>query len=250
MIPAYIEARIRRTPPAESYVVPGSTPVLAFGDVQSARVATIGLNPSRIEFTDEEGNFLEGDRRRLATYRSLGTPDLATAPSKVIEQVLSDCNRYFDRRPYRRWFDHLEPILQACGASYYDATACHLDLVQWATDPTWAKLPLAVRGKLITEDASFLNSQLENEGIRLLLINGSGVWLQLRAAMGGKLDLEHDETIEGLSYQATRLDSGRLLGRICVIAWSTNLQSSFGVTSKLKEEIARRVAVLWGTFCR
>jgi hypothetical protein len=68
--------------------------------------------------------------------------------------------------------------------------------------------------------------------------------------MGGKLDLEHDETIEGLSYQATRLDSGRLLGRICVIAWSTNLQSSFGVTSKLKEEIARRVAVLWGTFCR
>lgn len=46
VIPAYIEARIRRSPPKRTCVVPGSTPVLAFGDAPSACVATLGLNPS------------------------------------------------------------------------------------------------------------------------------------------------------------------------------------------------------------
>lgn len=248
MIPPYIEARIRRSQPAESYIVPGSTPVLAFGDVRNAQVATLGLNPSRVEFTDDKGNLLEGDRRRLATLQSLGTPDLATAPSNVIEQVFADCNRYFYQRPYRRWFDQLEPILESCGASYYNGTACHLDLVQWATNPTWGKLAPAVRGRLITEDAAFLNTQLQNEGIRLLLVNGNGVWKQLRAAMVEKLKFEHQEFIEGLSCQNTQLNAGWLLGKIRVIAWNTNLQSSFGVTTELREELARRVALLYGTF--
>ena len=83
----------------------------------------------------------------------------------------------------------------------------------------------------------------------MLLVNGSGVWSQLRAAMAGELTLEQHETIEGLSYHPTVIDSGRFLGRICVIAWNTNLQSSFGVTTKLKEELARRVAVLFENFC-
>jgi hypothetical protein len=162
----------------------------------------------------------------------------------VIEQVLADCDRYFYGRPYRRWFDQLEPILQACSGSYYDGTACHLDLVQWATDPTWAQLDPAVRARLIRQDAAFINAQLQNEGIRLLLVNGNGVLTQLRAAMIGKLSFDRRETIEGLSYHPTSLNSGLLFGKICVVAWNTNLQSSFGVTTELKEELARRVAIL------
>ena len=78
VIPPYIETRIRRSPPERSCIVPGSTPVLAFGDARSARVATLGLNPSRIEFLDKAGVLLEGDNRRLATHASLGLSDLKT----------------------------------------------------------------------------------------------------------------------------------------------------------------------------
>jgi hypothetical protein len=46
------------------------------------------------------------------------------------------CNSYFHGNPYS-WFARLEEVLQAIGASYYEDTACHLDLTQWATDPTW-----------------------------------------------------------------------------------------------------------------
>jgi hypothetical protein len=245
IIPAYIEARIRRSSSEGTYVVPASTPVVSFGDARNARVATLGLNPSRMEFTDDAGVFLEGNQRRLATHASLGLSDLTTASRHVVFQVLEDCNRYFQRQPYRQWFDKLEPILAACGASYYDGTACHLDLVQWATNPTWRKLSLSVRKTLIAEDAAFLTSQLQNESIRLLLVNGASVWKQLQAATLGQLDIEHKEVIHGLAHMDTSLFSGRLFDKIRVVAWSTNLQSSFGVTSSLRDELARRAAVLY-----
>ena len=48
--PGYVEDRIRRPAPERCFVVPASTPVVAFGNPGVARVATLGLNPSRIEF--------------------------------------------------------------------------------------------------------------------------------------------------------------------------------------------------------
>ena len=55
-VPGYVEARIRRPPPEDCRVVVGSTPVVAFGDPRRSRVATLGLNPSRIEFEVKESN--------------------------------------------------------------------------------------------------------------------------------------------------------------------------------------------------
>jgi hypothetical protein len=243
MIARYIDERIRRPPPAEACIVPGSTPVVAFGNVRSAHVATLGLNPSRVKFVDNSGYLLMGEQRRLSTQYSLGIADLCDATAEVIDQVLEDCNQYFQRQPYRRWFDQLLPALKVCRASYYDGTACHLDLVQWATDPTWGKLKPPIRKRLISEDAAFLERQLRNENIRLLLVNGAGVWTQLEKAMRTDLVVSHRDIIDaGLAFHPTYLYSGRLFGKINVIAWSTNLQSSLGVTTRLREEeLPRRI---------
>lgn len=120
-IPPYVEERIRRPVPLNAYVVPGSTPVVAFGEFRRATVATLGLNPSRIEFLDHDGLELAGEARRLATLASLGFPELSSAPSSAVAQVIADCDSYFHRRPYMRWFGQLVPILAACGASYRDS---------------------------------------------------------------------------------------------------------------------------------
>jgi hypothetical protein len=244
-IPEYIECRIRRPIPPDSHVVAGSTPVVSFGDAHSATVATLGLNPSRVEFLDRNGNELVGSLRRLATHASLGTSDFANAPASVIAQVLNDCNSYFDRdrNPYRQWFDQLELVLSACRASYYSGSACHLDLVQWATDPTWGNLrPASLRNRLLDADAPFLIEQLSNENIQLLLVNGMGVVRQLQPTVNASLD--EVEPIVGFGNHDTRLFTGTILDRVRVIAWSTNLQSSFGVTSELRTEIAERVGEL------
>jgi hypothetical protein len=145
-VPQYVADRIRAAVPDGANVVPGSTPVVAFGDVSRARVATVGLNPSRIEF-EVKGAWLDGDKRRLATYRSLGVNTLEGAADDDVAQVLADCYAYFDasRNPHWRWFRPLDKLLEkSVGATYEQRNACHLDLVQWATDPVFGVKPLGV----------------------------------------------------------------------------------------------------------
>jgi len=242
-IPQYVEARIRRPVPANSRVVAGSTPVVSFGNAQTSRVATLGLNPSKNEFL-EAGELLRGDERRLATQESLGLTDLSIAPVSKVLEVLEECNSYFQRRPYREWFDQFMPMLRNCDASYYEGSACHLDLVQWATDPTWGKLERNVRKRLIAEDAGFLASQLQCENLRLMLVNGIGAWKQLRKSMDNDLEFNEVETVTGFAHCDTRLFVGTVFGHVRVMAWSTNIQSSHGVTNELREELARRIKVL------
>lgn len=199
--PSYVAERIRQDPPPDSHVVEGSTPVVAFGDVLHARVATLGLNPSRIEFEVRRVE-LDGSKRRFETTRSLGLVSLADATDTAVAAIFRRCNEYFQRNPYRRWFNRLEPVLRSVGASYYDGTACHLDLSQWATDPTWNGLLPAVRSKLVDRDGPFLARQLEAEQIEVLLLNGAAVVDGFRWVLGTTLDAE-PETVSDRSGPET-----------------------------------------------
>lgn len=126
------------------------------------------------------------------------------------------------RNPYRRWFDQLEPLLNAVGASYYDGSACHLDLVQWATDPKWGALSRSSRRMLLQQDIPFLAAQLEHENVRLLLLNGTAVIRNFRKAFC--VDIEERTRLDDHGHTTTRILSGRLFDRILVVGWSTNIQ--------------------------
>jgi len=237
----HVVARLRR-PPSAAYVVTGSTPVLAFGDSSNAFVATLGLNPSRQEFLDRNGRELNGTARRFETLASLGVPSLDSAPEALLQRVVYACNGYFQANPYRRWFDQLERVLKAVGASYYDGSACHLDLVQWATDPVWSKIPdPGVRDRMLEEDAAFLRHQLTTKSFRLLLINGSGVVRQFESMTG--ISLRPAGSVHGSSAES-RLSVGQLPLGTRVIAWSVNIQSSFGVCNTLRAALASHVGQL------
>ena|GEM_PF-87817 len=237
----HVVARLRR-PPSSEHVVPGSTPVLSFGNASDAVVATLGLNPSRQEFLDQNGRELSGKARRFETLASLGVTSLNSASEAMLRRVVHACNGYFQANPYRRWFDQLEPVLQSVGASYYDGSACHLDIVQWATDPVWSKIPdRAVRGQLLEEDSAFLLHQLRAGSFNLLLINGSGVIRQFEAMTG--ISLQPVGSVHGSSAEAL-ISVGSLPLGPQVIAWSVNVQSSFGVCNALRAALASRVGQL------
>jgi hypothetical protein len=222
-------------------IVPGSTPVLSFGPLSTATVATLGLNPSRDEFLDLDGSELQGNNRRLATLTSLSTTDLSLVHTNTLLQIVNDYETYFGRKPYHHWFDQLDYILAACGASYYNGSACHLDLIQWATDPKWSRLNRSVRSTLLEADAPFLAKQLSNSQVRVLLINGKAVFKQFQSRFG---TLNEEPPIVLNSGEKSDLWSGTVLGTVRVIAWSRNLQSSFGVTSEFRAALRDRVAVL------
>ena len=187
-VPDYVGAMVRRSPPEQCPVVPGSRPVVAFGDPTRAEVATLGINPSVHEFV-EDGRLLAGDLRRLATLDALGAVDCSELTVEQVAAVVADCAAYFQQRPYRRWFDPLDKLLRAgTDASYYDGSACHLDLVQWATDPTWSKLPGDVQQALLDDGVPHLRAQLSRENVRLVVLNGRQVLTQAEALGPGGPD--------------------------------------------------------------
>jgi hypothetical protein len=94
-IPTYVLARVRRFIPLGSCVMPGSTPVVAFGYARRATVVTLGLNPSRIEFLDHHGYELAESRHRIETCQSLSVGQLADAPDDVVERVVAGCDGSF-----------------------------------------------------------------------------------------------------------------------------------------------------------
>jgi hypothetical protein len=224
-VPDYVEARIRQLPPIGVPVVRGSTPVIAFGSARDSNVATLGWNPSKLEFLDRGGNELVKDERRLETLASIGAADLADAPTDAILRVFDACNNYFHRKPYWRWFNKLEKILNCVDASYCDNSACHLDFVQWATDPVWGGLMRFDQTKLIATDLPFLERQLSQERIRLLLLNGTGIVGEYKKRFGADLA----ETPLG---GRLRLFAGRSAQGLNVFGWNINLQTTPGVSNK------------------
>ncbi|MCC7128563.1 MAG: hypothetical protein IT192_07095 [Microbacteriaceae bacterium] len=238
-IPEYVATRIRRDPPEGCGVVAGSTPVISFGDSFTAKVATLGLNPSRHEFTTPEGGMLSGRSRRFATLESSGASSLSKASDEQVAKVIADCADYFHGNPYLRWFKPMEQLIgNALGASYFDGTACHIDLVQWVTDPVWGKITgPGVRERLLRDDRGFLIQQLNSESFGAVLINGRGVQSQLERALSIRFHWKADALAPG---KKSGIATASAFGTHFV-AWTINLQSSFGVTRELRAAIAARV---------
>lgn len=230
----YLIEMVRRVPPEGAPVVTGSTPVISFGDPSRAEVATLGINPSSAEFA-RGGALLSGSDRRLATLDSLRASSLGSLSDEQVATVIRECAEYFHHRPYRKWFDPLDELLRGIGVSFYDDTACHLDLVQWATDPIWGGIKdRYIRKALLDDGVPHLRHQLANENVRLVLLNGRSVIDQVTRT--GLAELATVGTIPMVRHRCTVYagagESVRWLG------WSTNLQSSFGVTRAFKAELS------------
>jgi hypothetical protein len=220
--PMYLIRRAMSQPPNGCSVVDGSTPVVAFGNPVHARVATLGINPSRNEFLSQSGTLMIGKKRRLATLESLNILDRSAINESHGESVLDGCADYFKVRSYA-WFKPLNYILSESIGASYGTDACHLDLVQWATDPVWRALDKTIRSKLLDDGVGFLNTQLATEKYRLVVVNGRTVMNVVEAA-GITSWLSIGPVLQRPTthlYVGERGDQ-RFLG------WSCNLQSQPG----------------------
>src|SRR5262245_1444746 len=104
-IPSPVAARIRRPVPTDLCVLPGSLPVVSFGDPNEAVVATLSLNPSWREFESPRGVWLNGSRRRLASLISLGASDPRELDDEQVATVVGECDGYFRGPNWNRgWF--------------------------------------------------------------------------------------------------------------------------------------------------
>lgn len=242
-IPEYVIQRIRHDHPDEANVIPGSTPVICFGDPSRARVATIGSNPGPSAFL-EDGKLTS---RYFETLESLQIATLRQASAGAIERICARCVNYFSLPYHRQWFGPQKEIVKMADASYLEGSACHLDLVQWATRPDWNDLSREARRKLLAADTWFLREQLENStSIEVLLLNGKTVLRDFSNAFEQTL-VPAGHFVDGnvtLRFFTGELPLGRRV--LHVIGWDKNLQGSFGITRSLKEKVLERLSDLYG----
>jgi hypothetical protein len=119
-----------------------------------------------------------------------------------------------------------------------------LDFVQWATDPAWGLLGDDVVGRMLVEDVPFLQAQLRASSIEMILLNGRRVITEFEHAFGLVL-LPHGQPLM-VDRVGAAFYAGTLADGVRVIGWSLNLQSSFGVTNNMRQQLAGRVGAIAG----
>ena len=164
-IPIYIENRIRQPISDDLCIVKNSIPVISFGDPSQAKVVTVSINPSDKEFLNDQKEELVDNERRFGTLTSLDISNLEEIPITKIEAIYQSCLNYFnkDNNPYKKWFNPLEELLNNLEVSYYNGSACHLDLVQWATSTKWNKISKKIQKKTFTSRCAFSKTAIRKQ---------------------------------------------------------------------------------------
>ena len=236
-------------------VIHWGAPVPCFGDLSRSHVATLGLNPSNREFVDDRGVELLGPHRRFHTLNSLGLGSWLDADARHLRLILDSCRTYFFGNPYDRWFKKLDRVISGIGASYYSASnsACHVDLIPYATTRKWTELTVRERSSLLAIAADSLALLLRDSAVRVLILNGRSVVEQFRELSGVQLECHEmrewslsrnrKPDVAGFGYSASvkTLCGVTLSNRLLVLGYNHNIQSSFGVTTLAVEAIRRWV---------
>ena len=237
-------------------VIPWACPVPFFGDPHAAVVATLGLNPSNREFLDEGGRELQGQSRRFPTLHSLGLKTWGDLDAQHLRAIVSSCRSYFWGRPYLTWFNRMNDVLAGANASYFGliATACHLDLIPYATARKWNQVGSFERAQLLADSGRAFGQILQSSSVRLLILNGASVVSALESVLDLRLERQEVQAwtlrrkskygVLGIAYSGyIRSVSGVQLEReIQVLGFNHNLQSSFGVKREVVLAIAGWIA--------
>ena len=232
-------------------VIGWSCPVLSFGSPYYSQVATVGINPSNREFVDEAGRELKGTNRRFHTLESLGLASWLDADARHLSLILDSYRSYFELNPYSGWFRPLEILLSGIEASYYDSpnTACHFDLIPYATSRKWSDLTSQQQSTLLRIAGNTLGLMVRDSTVELLILNGHAVVKQVESLCHLRFKSEpvpswtlprkgtHD--VEGIAFRG-RVDTlaGIHLGReVEILGFNHNLQGSFGVSTTVVSAI-------------
>ena len=232
-------------------VIKWGCPVPSFGDLSSSLVATLGLNPSNREFVDEAGNELQGTSRRFHTLQSLGLRTWAEADIRHIRLILKSCCTYFLGNPYDRWFKRLDQVVRGTKTSFYETSyrACHLDLIPYATKQKWTYLTAAQKSSLLNVAGDTLGLLLRDSPVQILILNGRSVVDVFQELAGIRMDAQEMPTwslprsskpdVVGIAYEGMvdNFSGIELNRKILVLGFNHNLQSSFGVTTKVIQAI-------------
>lgn len=250
---ANLVKRLDKLPNDVEHVISWGSPIPSFGNIETSLIATLGLNPSNREFVDNNGDELNGVERRFHSLSSLGLNKWSDITSNHLRLIEDSCHEYFYRNPYDNWFKVLDYLISGTKSSFYNRffSACHLDLVPYATSCKWAELTQKQKSSLFDFSSDSLGLLLKDSKIELLVLNGRTVVESLQLVANTIFSEKYMEewtlprysceSVKGFAYTGY-IDniSGIKIGRrIKILGFNHNIQSSFGVTNKVKASIQK-----------
>jgi hypothetical protein len=248
MISLYKESlqRLESYKKSQPAILHWGCPILHFGNLRRAKIATLGLNPSDKEFLNKYNNELDSINRRFHTLNSLNLDSWDQANTSHIKELIDSCDNYFNHNPYDRWFKKLDFLISGTSKSYYFPSndVCHLDLFPFATKIKWGALHRSVKNKLIEENADLLIELINRSEIQYLILNGISVVKGFQKAFGIDLNRSRHEAIDlirtngdvvkGYFYEFSGyLNTNSINREIQILGYNHNIQSSFGINSKV-----------------
>lgn len=173
---------IKQPIPENMDIVSQSVPILFFGHIENAHIATIGINPSDKEFLSIDKIILEKKEKRLKDRQDLNKSDNDELSMDDAREIYDSKTKYFKKNPYKPWFGekntgNMERILKIFNKSYsyYNDTAIHLDITPWATSKKWKEYNDNEKKLLITLGNDIAIKIIKNSNIKILYINGKSV---------------------------------------------------------------------------
>lgn len=237
--------RLRLAPAPHS--VPGSLPVLFFGDPSRVRIATVAINPSYREYShpirqgSDSLEELDGPgTRRFQTLRSLGARSREQLSDDQCDRAIAMMRGYFGSTgsAYGVWFNHLERVLNGMGCGFANGTSAHLDLVQEATWPKWAELAKGFpteADELWKRDARFFCRLVEVLPVEVLVCNGKSVLVSTEKLIGATRVA--DGALARVQWVVSK---GAIAGRpIWVAGWNLPLVRATGLGRDGEHELGR-----------
>jgi hypothetical protein len=223
------------------YIVEHSIPVLFFGDIENATCATFGINPSKVEFLTKDDILLSDKDKRFVDRFILNVDDMEHLSINDASKVYKSLIEYFDEghNPYSKWFNVLNNLFSGLGFSYYERSLVHLDITPWATNPTWNRLNKKVQELLIHEGIGCLKIILESTNIKTIFINGRSPMKYIENNIC-KMKFVENLKIGSISCD---IKIGNY-GNRTFLGWSTNLQSSYGVSNVFKSALEKKIQTI------
>ena len=237
-------------------LVDEAMPVPFFGNINTASIATLGINPSKREFFDKHNKLLANQEQRLKNRSSLKIKSWKKASSKDVEELKQSCINYFHNNPYNVWFKKLESLTISLKSSFYDegSNVCHLDLVPFTTCKKWNDVTSTDKEKLLSVSKDFFMWQLFNSDIEFVILNGASVVKYFEKTLSIKLDRIYENTINLYQNndkivkgyyisQAIELDFNGTQKKVYVFGFNHNLQSSFGISNLIIKNLCSLLSV-------
>lgn len=218
------------------FLVKPSIPILFFGDSNryfgsALKVITLGLNPSRTEFPEEDRFW------RFGSARGIYPRILEGGCYVEYQQAL---NGYFCKppnHPYEPWFSSFEHLLRGLDCSYYGSalnTALHTDLCSpLATDPTWSGLPNESRVCLLECGVRLWHSLVEFLSPDLIVASVARSHLERISfpRQDGWRVVHRVERANPYNVELTRIKTAR--GKSVCLVFGKAANTPFGTVSKI-----------------